>query len=61
MPEIGTSGSMSGERRRGDGSQSEPQATAPLLDSTSATDAAAQQNVGDQGHFEHRQPQAKTS
>ena len=36
MPEIGTSGSMSGERKRGDGSQSEPQATAPLLDSTSA-------------------------
>ena len=34
MPEIGTSGSMSGERKRSDGSQSEPQATAPLLDST---------------------------
>ena len=36
MPEIGTSGSMSGERKRSDGSQSEPQATAPLLDSTKA-------------------------
>jgi ribosome-binding protein aMBF1 (putative translation factor) len=34
MPQIGTSGSMSGERKRSDGSQSEPQATAPLLDST---------------------------
>ena len=36
MPETGTSGSMSGERKRSDGSQSEPQATAPLLDSTLA-------------------------
>ena len=34
MPEIGTLRSMSGERKRSDGSQSEPQATAPLLDST---------------------------
>ena len=35
MREIRTLRSMSGERKRSDGSQSEPQATAPLLDSTS--------------------------
>src|SRR5262245_14549708 len=34
MPETGTSGLMSGERKRSAGSRSEPQATAPLLDST---------------------------
>ena len=34
MPEIGTSGSMSGERKRSVGPKSAPQATAPLLDST---------------------------
>jgi len=34
MREIRTLRSMSGERKRSDGSQSEPQATAPLLDST---------------------------
>jgi len=38
MPETGTSGLMSGERKRSAGSQSEPQATAPLLDSTKAED-----------------------
>src|SRR5215470_2960220 len=32
MPEIGTSGSMSGDRKRGVGHR--PQATAPILDST---------------------------
>jgi len=37
MPETGTSGLMSGERKRSAGSQSEPQATAPLLDSTELT------------------------
>lgn len=34
MREFRTLRSMSGERKRSDGSQSEPQATAPLLDST---------------------------
>ena len=38
MPEIGTSGSMSGDGKRGDGHW--PQATAPILDSTEATRAA---------------------
>jgi hypothetical protein len=33
MPEIGTSGLMSGDGKRGDGQR--PQATAPILDSTS--------------------------
>ena len=37
MREIRTLRSMSGEKKRGVGSQSEPQATAPLLDSTSST------------------------
>jgi hypothetical protein len=32
MPEIGTSSSMSGDRKRGVGHR--PQATAPILDST---------------------------
>ena len=32
MPEIGTSGLMSGDGKRGDGQR--PQATAPILDST---------------------------
>jgi len=32
MPEIGTSGLMSGDGKRGDGLR--PQATAPILDST---------------------------
>ncbi|MGA7324629.1 MAG: hypothetical protein WBX25_09155 [Rhodomicrobium sp.] len=32
MPEIGTSSSMSGDGKRGDGHR--PQATAPILDST---------------------------
>jgi hypothetical protein len=35
MPEIGTSGLMSGDGKRGDGQR--PQATAPILDSTIAT------------------------
>jgi hypothetical protein len=39
MPEIGTSGSMSGEWKRCDGLR--PQATAPLLDSTRAAVPAA--------------------
>src|SRR5882672_5886690 len=34
MPEIGTSSSMSGDRKRGVGHR--PQATAPILDSTTA-------------------------
>ena len=34
MPEIGTSGLMSGDGKRGDGLR--PQATAPILDSTTA-------------------------
>jgi hypothetical protein len=34
MPEIGTSGLMSGDGKRGDGLR--PQATAPILDSTAA-------------------------
>src|SRR5271156_5761832 len=34
MPEIGTSGLMSGDGKRGDGQR--PQATAPILDSTVA-------------------------
>jgi hypothetical protein len=34
MPEIGTSSSMSGDRKRGVGHR--PQATAPILDSTDA-------------------------
>lgn len=34
MPEIGTSGLMSGDGKRGDGQG--PQATAPILDSTAA-------------------------
>ena len=33
MPETGTSGLISGERKRSAGSQSKSQATAPLLDS----------------------------
>jgi hypothetical protein len=37
MPEIGTSGSMSGDGRRSVGHR--PQATAPILDSTEATDS----------------------
>ena len=35
MPEIGTSGSMSGDGKRGVGHR--PQATAPILDSTEET------------------------
>jgi len=35
MPEIGTSGSMSGDGRRGAGHR--PQAIAPILDSTSSS------------------------
>jgi len=35
MPEIGTSGSMSGDGKRGVGHR--PQATAPILDSTFAS------------------------
>ena len=35
MPEIGTSSSMSGDRKRGVGHR--PQATAPILDSTKST------------------------
>ena len=38
MPEIGTSGSMSGDGKRGVGHR--PQATAPILDSTKATSQA---------------------
>ena len=34
MPEIGTSGLMSGDGKRGDGQR--PQATAPILDSTNS-------------------------
>ena len=34
MPEIGTSGSMSGDGKRGVGHK--PQATAPILNSTNA-------------------------
>lgn len=41
MREIRTLRSMSGERKRSDGSQSEPQATAPLLDSTIREKSAA--------------------
>ena len=37
MREIRTLRSMSGEKKRSVGSQSEPQATAPLLDSTNST------------------------
>jgi hypothetical protein len=38
MPEIGTSGSMSGDGKRSVGHR--PQATAPILDSTIATSDA---------------------
>src|ERR1035437_7218703 len=43
MPEIGTSGSMSGDGKRGVGHR--PQATAPILDSTACTSTCA---TGDQ-------------
>jgi hypothetical protein len=39
MPEIGTSGSMSGDGKRGVGHR--PQAAAPILDSTRPESAAA--------------------
>ena len=39
MPEIGTSGLMSGDGKRGDGQR--PQATAPILDFTKAVIATA--------------------
>ncbi len=43
MPEIGTSGSMSGDGKRGVGHR--PQATAPILDSTMAAAPAAGERV----------------
>jgi hypothetical protein len=45
MPEIGTSGSMSGDGKRNDGQR--PQATAPILDSTISTFATPQHYVRD--------------
>ena len=44
MPEIGTSGSMSGDRKRGVGHR--PQATAPILDSTEPAKTDVCFNVG---------------
>ena len=44
MPETGTSGSMSGDGKRGVGHR--PQVTALILDSTFATYIAMQSNVG---------------
>ncbi len=44
MPETGTSGSMSGDGKRGVGHR--PQVTAPILDFTIATYVAMQSNVG---------------
>jgi hypothetical protein len=41
MPEIGTSGSMSGDGKRSVGHR--PQAAAPILDSTDTADLAVQQ------------------
>jgi hypothetical protein len=43
MPEIGTSGLMSGDGKRGDGLR--PQATAPILDSTKADVARPRQKL----------------
>ena len=43
MPEIGTSGSMSGDRKRGVGHR--PQATAPILDSTEGEVLTCVRNV----------------
>jgi hypothetical protein len=43
MPEIGTSGSMSGDGKRSVGHR--PQATAPILDSTDPDAPAADQRV----------------
>ena len=48
MPEIGTFGLMSGDGKRGVGHR--PQATAPILDSTTPTDVATQANIGFRGH-----------
>jgi hypothetical protein len=43
MPEIGTSGSMSGDGKRSDAEW--PQATAPVLDSTEGDSPALPANV----------------
>ena len=43
MPEIGTSGSMSGDGKRGVGHR--PQVTAPILDSTNKRHHAPTQQV----------------
>jgi hypothetical protein len=43
MPEIGTSGSMSGDGKRGDGHW--PPATAPILDSTETDEAMQSPHV----------------
>ncbi len=48
MPETGTSGSMSGDGKRGVGHR--PQVTAPILDSTISSDIAPRANVGVQGN-----------
>jgi hypothetical protein len=47
MPEIGTSSSMSGDGKRSVGHR--PQATAPVLDSTIATEIHVAWHVGNQG------------
>ena len=44
MREFRTLRSMSGERKRSDGPQSEPQATAPLLDSTTTSIAPVREH-----------------
>ena len=52
MPETGTSGSMSGDGKRGVGHR--PQVTALILDSTITTDIALNANVGFRGTAEVR-------
>jgi hypothetical protein len=47
MPEIGTSSSMSGDRKRGVGHR--PQATAPILDSTEGEVNGCRSHVSFQG------------
>jgi hypothetical protein len=53
MPEIGTSGSMSGDGKRSDAEW--PQATAPVLDSTIAAldKCGGMSAVGETGHAAH--------